>query len=42
VIGEQRLRALAARRRQLIGVLQAERCRPALAAVAAVGPAKLR
>ncbi len=36
VIGDERLRALAARRRQLIETLQAERCRLALAAVAAV------
>lgn len=36
VIGDDRLRALTARRRQLIGTLQAERCRLALAAVAAV------
>jgi transposase len=36
LLGDERLRALAARRRQLIAVLQAERCRLALAAVAAV------
>lgn len=36
VIGDARLHALAARRRQLIAVLQAERCRLALAAVATV------
>ena len=36
VIGDERLRALAARRRQLIELLQAERCRLALAAVPAV------
>jgi transposase len=36
VLGDERLRALAARRRQLTTVLQAERCRLALAAVAAV------
>jgi transposase len=36
VVGDERRRALAARRRQLIAVLQAERCRLALAAVAAV------
>ena len=36
VVGDERLRALAARRRQLIAVLQAERCRLAVAAVAAV------
>jgi transposase len=36
VMGDERLRALAARRRQLIAVLQAERCRLALAALPAV------
>ena len=36
VIGDERLRALAARRRQVIDTLQAERCRLALAAVPAV------
>jgi transposase len=36
VAGDDRLRALAARRRQVIEVLQAERCRLALAAVPAV------
>jgi transposase len=36
VIGDERRRALAARRRQLIAVLQAERCRLALAALPAV------
>ena len=36
VIADERLRALAARRRQLLDALQAERCRLALAAVAAV------
>jgi transposase len=36
VIGDDLLRALAARRRQLVEALQAERCRLALAAVAAV------
>jgi hypothetical protein len=36
VAGDDRLRALAARRRQVIETLQAERCRLALAAVAAV------
>jgi transposase len=36
VIGDDRLRALAARRRQLIEVLQAERCRLSLAALLAV------
>jgi transposase len=35
VIGDERLRALGARRRQLLNTLQAERCRLALAAVAA-------
>jgi len=36
VVGDDRLPALAARRRQLIEVLQAERCRLALAAIPAV------
>jgi transposase len=36
VIGDDRLRALAARRRQVVEVLQAERCRLALAALPAV------
>jgi transposase len=36
VTGDDRLRALAARRRQLIETLQAERCRLSLAAIAAV------
>ena len=36
VIGDEQLRALAARRRQLVDALQAERCRLALAALAAV------
>jgi transposase len=35
VIGDEQLRALGARRRQLLNTLQAERCRLALAAVAA-------
>lgn len=36
VIGDEQLRALVARRRQLLNTLQAERCRLALAAIAAV------